>query len=204
MKSFASTFMAGVLFLLPITAIAFLATEAFDIALLATEPAADFFGAEDVAGVAASSLLAAALLAAVCWGAGKLSTSAAVGGLFAPVDRAMMEALPGYMLIKTMFSPIATAAEESVGLRPVRYVAFNVSHIAFEVERSDDGYVVLFLPGAPVPWSGSVIVVDAATVTPMDASGGKALGSLMKLGRGASDLMRPGPRVAPGARRGGA
>jgi len=60
------------------------------------------------------------------------------------------------------------------------------TQIGFEVERLDGGNVVIYLPGAPNPWSGSVVYFEADRVTPLGITAAEAFGSLRKLGRGSN------------------
>ena len=62
--------------------------------------------------------------------------------------------------------------------------------LAMEVERLADGRVVLFLPGAPDPWSGSVVLVEPERVQPLDADIAALNRSLKRLGRGSAAVLR--------------
>ena len=63
------------------------------------------------------------------------------------------------------------------------------SQIAFEVERLADGRVVVFLPGAPDPWSGASVLVDAARLTPIDLETFQAERLMKTLGRGTAEAI---------------
>jgi uncharacterized membrane protein len=56
--------------------------------------------------------------------------------------------------------------------------------VAFEIERIEDGKVVLFLPGAPDPWAGSVCVVTKDRVSPLDLTVTSAVNLMKRLGKG--------------------
>ena len=62
--------------------------------------------------------------------------------------------------------------------------------IAFDIERLDDGRVVLYLPGAPDAWSGSVVLVPAERVQPLDIDPAQLARSMQRLGLGTAALMR--------------
>ena len=62
--------------------------------------------------------------------------------------------------------------------------------LVFEIERLADGKVVVFLPGSPDPWSGSVCVVSDDRVTPLDLTVNSAANLMKRLGRGATDTLQ--------------
>ena len=56
----------------------------------------------------------------------------------------------------------------------------------FEVERVSGGYVVVYLPGAPNPWSGSVAYLTEDRVEPLDLAPQDAIKNIRVLGRGSA------------------
>jgi uncharacterized membrane protein len=62
--------------------------------------------------------------------------------------------------------------------------------LVFEIERLADDKILVFLPGSPDPWSGSVCVVTADRVTSLGISVQAAANLMKRLGRGASDTLR--------------
>ena len=71
--------------------------------------------------------------------------------------------------------------------------------IAVEVERLDDGRVVVFLPGAPDPWSGSVVLVSPDRVAALPVEIGAMHRALKGIGRGSAALMGGPPAPRRGA-----
>ena len=61
--------------------------------------------------------------------------------------------------------------------------------LAMEVERLADGRVVVFLPGAPDPWSGNVVLVGPERVSAIPAELGALNRTLKGLGRGTGRLL---------------
>ena len=60
------------------------------------------------------------------------------------------------------------------------------AQIGFEVERTGDGSVVVYLPGAPYPWSGSVAYFIEDRVKKLNLSVAQAIGNIRHLGRGSA------------------
>jgi len=91
--------------------------------------------------------------------------------------------IPGYAALKARLGS-AVGEERRKAFKAV-FVRFDdQGQIAFEVERLADGRVTVFLPGAPDPWSGSVLVVDADRVTPVDLEILPVSRTFKNLGRG--------------------
>ncbi len=65
----------------------------------------------------------------------------------------------------------------------------DASQVAFEIERNPDGRVVVYVPGAPDPWSGAVFVMTADRVEPLEASLPAAVKNIRTLGRGTTQLL---------------
>jgi uncharacterized membrane protein len=59
----------------------------------------------------------------------------------------------------------------------------------FEMERLDDGHVVVFIPGAPSPFSGSVFIMQAERIRVLDGAQAEALKSLKSMGIGSNALL---------------
>ncbi len=50
---------------------------------------------------------------------------------------------------------------EAKSMQPMLVRFDDNSQLGFEIERLDNGQVVIYLPGAPGPWSGSVAYFSA-------------------------------------------
>ena len=60
------------------------------------------------------------------------------------------------------------------------------AQIAFEIERSERGNVVIYLPGSPNPWSGSVVYFEEDRVERLDMTVPEAINNIRHLGRGSA------------------
>ena len=95
---------------------------------------------------------------------------------------------PRYTFIKSVTESLRTADSDRI-MKPVRVDFDDNAQIAFEVERSHNGLVTLFVPGSPDPWSGSVVYVSAERVTPLRAELSSIVRSLRSAGRGSGALV---------------
>ena len=61
--------------------------------------------------------------------------------------------------------------------------------MAFETERLPNGRVAAYLPGAPNPWSGTVVFVSNDRVKPLSISLPEALRNIRTLGKGSLQIV---------------
>ena len=76
-------------------------------------------------------------------------------------------------------------------VKPVLARMDDASQLAFEVERLEDGRVVVYVPGAPDPWSGGILVMTEDRIEPLPISMVAAVQNLRALGRGTNTILHP-------------
>jgi uncharacterized membrane protein len=110
----------------------------------------------------------------------------------ARIEELLIATLPGYTFAKTLVSGMVKAEDEVGSMTPVLVRLDDYKQIAFEVERTPGGNVVVFLPGAPNPWSGSVVYVSEDRVEPLDMAPQDAIKNIRVLGRGSVKITSVG------------
>ena len=190
MRMIKTTIFGGILFLLPLVILVLVLGKALQLTLLLAKPIQTMVPVESVAGIALIDLLAVILLLAVCYLAGLAAKVALIRSKVSGLDEVLGNNVPLYAIIKTIISSIAKAEDEAGTLHPVIVRFDDYSQIAFEVERQDE-QVVIYLPGAPSPWSGSTLLVEASRVSPLDMPATQAVKLLRALGRGSAKLAQP-------------
>ena len=189
LKPLTTTLIGGVVFLLPLIVVLYVLGQGLALAAHAVEPLVALLPQKDIGGIALASIAALALLLLLCFGAGLLAR-AAVGRAFAERFEARLQTLyPRYSVIKAMSQGLHGALGLRV-LKPVMATFDDHQLIAFDIERLDDGRVVLYLPGAPDAWSGSVVLVGTERVQPLDIDAAELAKALQGLGRGTAALLR--------------
>jgi uncharacterized membrane protein len=79
---------------------------------------------------------------------------------------------------------------EAKSMQPVMVQFDDNSQLGFEIERLDDGQVVIYLPGAPDPWSGSVVYFHADRVKKLELSASEAINNVRRFGRGSQAFQK--------------
>jgi uncharacterized membrane protein len=181
----------GLLFLFPLVFVTFVVGKAFALIFRVTKPIVDrvvpTHTAADVAlvdGVAIVALLSGCLVA------GLVAQSRLGRSLYAAFDANLASLIPGYAILKARLGDaIGDAARKD--LKTVAVRLDDYTQIALEMERLADGRVVVFLPGAPDPWSGASVIVDAARVTPLEVDVFSVARLMKDLGHGTSAVLKP-------------
>ena len=94
----------------------------------------------------------------------------------------MYAIVPRYAFIKSMTAALSDDSQDKNLLKPVWVKFDDYSQIAFEVNADTKDMVTIYLPGAPDPWSGSIVHVDPERVEPLDADFNDVVKSLRKVG----------------------
>lgn len=198
LKPVVTTLIGGIVFLLPLIVV--LAVLGQGVALMAgvAKPLAAMFPAQQVGGVALASLLALLLLLLLCYGAGMLARAALGRTLSASFEDRLQTLYPRYTVIKGMTQALGVDGVKS-NLKTV-LVSFDDHQLfAVEVERLADGRVVVFVPGAPDPWAGSVVLVPQERVAGVPVEIGTLHRMLKGIGRGSAALLGAPLERTPGA-----
>ena len=114
------------------------------------------------------------------------------------IDAKLLLFIPGYTYVKSMTSAFVDEEDSGKVLKPIVAILDDQSQLAFEVERTDDGQVVVFLPGTPDPRSGNAVYLNSDRVKPLDIEFGDVTRSLRIYGRGSGVMLPVGMPDDPG------
>jgi uncharacterized membrane protein len=187
-----ATVIGGLLFMLPLVVVALIIGKAYQISMVVAKPLGALIPIEHVGGIALANILAALVILVLCYLAGLVARFSSIKGKVARIEELLIATLPGYTFAKTLVSGMAKAEDEVGRMTPVLVRLDDYKQIAFEVERTPGGNVVVFLPGAPNPWSGSVVYVSEDRVEPLDMAPQDAIKNIRVLGRGSVKITSVG------------
>ncbi|MEH6565791.1 MAG: DUF502 domain-containing protein [Halopseudomonas sp.] len=185
MRFIKTTLIGGVIFLIPVIVLILVLGKAVQLIRLATAPISRMMPMDSLAGVAMIDLLTLLVLVLVCFAAGMLAKSPPAKRLYHRLDEGL-QVLPGYAFIKSFADHYKHEEDDEAPLKPVLVRFDDFDQLCFEVERLADGRVVVFVPGAPDPWSGSLVYLTADRVAAVALSVPEAISHLRRLGQGAS------------------
>jgi len=189
-----TTAIGGLVFLLPLVLLVAIVGKAFNIIRTISMPVANLISAEKVAGYAVADLLAVSALLVVALLAGMLARSPAFDSFYKKIDAIIMQVIPGYSYIKGMTGSLSDSEAEQ-SLKSVAVIQDDMVLIGYEVERLTDGWVAVYLPGAPDTRSGSVAYFTNDRVVPLDTDFAGIASCLRTLGRGSSRIISDTTRL---------
>jgi uncharacterized membrane protein len=169
-----TTMIGGLLVLLPAVIVLYLGYQAFGYVRMFTAPITGPLG--DYVGI--PLLITVVVIVAASFLAGLVARTAVGGRLFRSVDQQIAARLPGYASMRGTLEAWGTD-----GAKPCTVRLDDGFAIGFVMEMRD-GLCTVYLPSAPTPGSGSVLIVTEDRVRPIDAPLSTVAGSMGHYGRG--------------------
>jgi len=183
-----TTLLGGVIFLIPLVAVVVVFGKAIHIMQSVAIPLGEMIPVESVAGIAIVPILTTVIMFASCLAAGMLARSARGQKVYSKLDTVLLQLIPGYAWVKGITGGIRDEDADEV-LKPVLVTFDDQSQLAFEVDRAVDGFVAIYIPGAPDPRSGTVSYVTSDRIQAVDV-GFKAVTKICKnLGRESTAIL---------------
>jgi uncharacterized membrane protein len=181
------TLVRGILFLVPIVLIAVLAREGYGMLRRVAQPIARLFPANRVLGLVVEDLITILAILLVFLIAG-LFVGTRPGRLLSDrMERTVLYRVPGYFLVRGAVGGFAGLDAEAQP-RPCLVETDDGWAFALLVEREPAGFCTVFLPDSPTPTNGSVRIVEASRVRPLETPMLNLLACLTRSGSGAGAL----------------
>ena len=177
------TLIGGVIFLIPLVIVVAAVGKAFQIMQAVAAPLDRLIPVESVAGIAFVDVLAVIVMVLLCLIAGLAARSPWGRKIYTRLDELLLQMIPGYAWIKGVTGEISDEQAKAT-LKPVLARFDDLYQVGFEVDRTDDGLVAVYLPGAPDPRSGSLSYMTPDRIQGIDAGFTTVSQSFKKLGRG--------------------
>lgn len=190
MRSFLiKTFVTGVFVLTPLFFVLYVLIQCFEFLRKIVEPLTDKLDIDRIAGVVVLNLVSVLVLVSVVFLLGLIAYIPAISARVDKLDQLLADRVPGYTILKSIIGG-AIGEDTSVGNFQTVLVRYNeTARIGFEVERSDDGGVVVYLPNTPNPQTGTAAAFLAKDVEPLDIAPHKAMEMLNFFGRGINQML---------------
>ena len=190
-----TTLVGGVVVLVPVAVCAYIIAAVVKAVLRGLSPIAALLPAQSPVGIGLGTLIALALVVAMCFLFGLLVRTAGGRALGGWVENRLFNLLPGYELIKKVTQQFAGTGEETLGT-PVAVRLGDSQQIGFLVEELTPGQVTVFIPAAPALTFGTVHIVPAERVERLSAKLTQVIDCISKIGCGSSRLLSA-PRRSP-------
>jgi uncharacterized membrane protein len=184
-----TTTIGGLVFLVPIIIITVILGKAFELMLKVAQPIDELIPIGSIGGIAFANLLALLAILVLCFVAGLIARSPPAKKFYRTIDNGLL-AIPGYAFIKAYTDSMKLGQAEAKSMQPVMVQLDDYSQIGFEIERLDNDQVVIYLPGAPDPWAGTVAYFHTNRVKKLELSVSAAINSVRRLGRGSQAIQK--------------
>lgn len=178
-----TTIIGGLVFMVPVVIVASIVGKALELMKLMAKPLDALIPSNTLGGIVVANLLAFLGVALMCFIAGLIARSSLAQKVYRSLDRALF-AIPGYAFVRGFTDSMINSEETAKSLLPVIVQFDDNAQIGFEVERTGRGNVVVYLPGAPNPWSGAVFYFSEDRVKRLDLTVAQAIKNIRQLGRG--------------------
>jgi uncharacterized membrane protein len=186
---FKMTVLGGIIFLIPVLILVAVIGKALELTNRLAAPLAKLLPVDSVADLAITQLLTVLILVMICFFAGLAAKTAYARKLVRSLESNFLDRIPAYTLIKTKAQTLFSGQDTVEGMQPVM-VRFDDSwQVAFVIETLENDRTVLFLPGAPDPWSGAVCIVATERTMPLDIKSKSVTDLMKRLGMGTRDAL---------------
>jgi uncharacterized membrane protein len=183
-----STIIRGFVFLVPAIIVVVALGKLIGALKVLAKGLAPFFGIETLVGGLMLDILVFALSILLCFVAGLLAKRATAKRVREKIDTYLLHSFPGYAIIKGIVENMRQTEEIVETFLPVLVSFDDNVQIAFETQRLPGDKVAVYLPGAPNPWSGSVVYVANERVKPLPMTLTEAVRNIRSLGKGSIEI----------------
>src|SRR4030095_9407418 len=180
------TVKGGLFFILPIALMILLFGTLVDIIRSHAQAISRRVDPQDKSGFDLSYTIAIVMLILVCFLFGLFAGTGISKAFVRWIEKNILTLFPGYQMLKT--STQAIVGMEETNNYPVVLVPVDGWMIAFEMESLANNELVVFVPDAPSPWSGSVMVFNRSDIRKTSLTQKEAIFILKHTGHGLKDL----------------
>jgi uncharacterized membrane protein len=183
------TLVGGIFFLVPLVLLVIILSKAHQIMLKVAKPLSKVIPLDEIGGVAIANILVIVLLFSVCFLAGLLATRPRFKAFQKYLEEKILGPIPGYRVIKAYLNSLDVYQTSGEKMHPVLVDLGMHQKLGFEVERTGQGRVVVFLPDAPSIITGVVVVVSTEQVSSLNVPLPRLKDCLEQFGFGTSELI---------------
>ena len=187
----------GIFFLLPFVVVAFLLGQVGKVVWVVAKELNQYMPTQTPMGYAALLLGAIALIVLACFGCGIIARRSLANRFTGVIEKYLLMLFPRYAIFKEQLSGNIGGDVFKNCLTPALITLQDHQRLAFEVERASGNRVVVYLPGSPDPWSGTVIILPDTKVESLKVDFGATLGAFEKLGQDTQLLLAMGQASPP-------
>jgi uncharacterized membrane protein len=188
-----TSIVGGLIFMVPLVILVVVGAKAEGLVRRLARPLDEWLPMHTIWGVAVADTVAIVAVVLACFLGGMLARVSFADRFVKKAESGVLWRIPGYSFIKALTDSLDGHAHES-SMRPVLVHFDDYSQLAFEIDRLADGRRVIYIPSAPDPRAGAVLLMDAERVEAVAMTFVGATRSLRALGRGMGAALSPQPQ----------
>ncbi len=184
-----TTAIGGLIFLLPLAVIGALLGYVYNVVRVIYEPLKEHVPVSSALGLTFLFLIAVAILLILCFLSG-LAARRAIGRKFSQtIEKQLVMVFPKYAIYKDIVAGNIGGDALAPSLVPVTLRLDDMIRIGFEAGRTERGLVIVYLPGSPDPWIGSVVLAEPDRIQQLDVDFNETAAICERLGRASGKLL---------------
>lgn len=195
MKRLRDLLIEGALLAVPVVLFVLIAVQAVQFVAWISAPLAARFPEHTVVGVAVSELLLVTTLLLCLLALGVFRRSVLGRWWDRKIERLVLRKVPGFMLLKSIAGSVTGKTEGDQQVVPVLVELDDQTVLGFLIEECASAHdlCTVFVPSAPTPAVGAVMLVESRRIRRLDVPLGTAMASVTGLGLGTQALLRGVP-----------
>ena len=180
---------SGFFIVLPIVLLYMVLAEMVRIIGALVTPFAEMMPIQEISGFYIADILAVLIILIVCILFGVMAMTKFGKSVGNSIENNLLGKIPGYSIIKGLTRSFNTTARNQ-DFPPVFLVRNGVKEIAFVVDELPSGDCVIFVPLAPTPTIGSVVVAKKEQFQRLEVPFGSVVNSLTLWGIGSGEWIK--------------
>ena len=188
MEFFKTTALGGLFVLLPVLLLYLVLAEALELVVALATPIADLFPKGTFDEVPFPVIIALILIVGLSFLIGLGLRSEAARRIGRLIENTVLGRLPMYNVFKSLTKGFVEAGQSAAFKPAVLLSPDGCRELAYVVEDHNDGNVTVLLPWAPMPFTGSMKIVDRERIEMLDVNLGEFTKVISHWGLGVRDL----------------
>lgn len=183
-----TTFIGGILFLVPIAVLLILIEKVYHIVQKITLPLSSHLPKVKILGLALQEIIGLLIIIVICFLAGVIAKTKAAKSLISKLEDKVLSLIPGYSFMKGINEKLLGIQNEN--LKVILARVDDGWQFAFLIEQINEDHFTVFVPNAPNPMSGGVYFMEKERIKEVLISQKEAMACIRKLGFGSSNLLK--------------
>jgi len=184
-----TTAIGGLIFLLPVAVIGAVLGYVYNVVLAIYEPLKEHLPVSSVGSTILLFVVAVGILVMLCFFCGIAARRAIARKFSKTIEKHLVMVYPKYAIYKDILAGNVGGDTHGPSLIPVTVRLNDAIRIGYEAGRTEQGLVIVYMPGSPDPWMGSVALVEPDRTEPLDVDFNETAAICERLGRASEKLL---------------